>query len=61
MKTYLDACPCGSGKEAAALFDGHGIFLTYACDKCRKKKMAGFRPDIMERYECDEPIEAEDY
>jgi hypothetical protein len=61
MRTYLEACPCGSGKEAEALFDGYGIFLTYACDKCEKKKLAGYRPDIMEAYECDEPIEAEDY
>ena len=57
MRNHLDACPCGSGKPAEALFDGHGIFMTYACDKCRKRKIAGFRPDIFERYETDEQIE----
>jgi hypothetical protein len=54
-------CPCGSGQWPEALYDGYGIFLTYACDKCRKRKLASYRPDIMERYDCDEPIEAEDY
>lgn len=50
-------CRCGSGEIETALHDGHGIFLTYACSKCKKKKLAGFRPDIMTRYQCDEPIE----
>jgi hypothetical protein len=59
MRNYLDACPCGSGKEAEALFDGHGIFMTYACDKCRKRKVAGFRSDIFERYETDDQIESD--
>lgn len=61
MRTWLAECPCGSGKEADARFDGHGIFLTYTCDTCEKKKMAGFRPDIMDDYECDEPLEPEEY
>ena len=54
-------CPCGSGQWPNAEYDGHGIFMFYGCAKCRKKKLAGYRPDIKERYECDEPIEAEDY
>jgi hypothetical protein len=60
MKNHLKRCPCGSGKEAEALYDGHNIFMTYACDACRKKKIAKFRPDIFEKYETDEQIE-EDY
>jgi hypothetical protein len=40
--------------------DGHGIFLFYACEPCFKTKIKTYRPDIMERYTCDEPIE-EDY
>jgi len=52
-------CRCGSGEHPSALYDGYGIFLTYACDKCRKAKLAEFRPDIMERYECDEPLDDE--
>ncbi len=55
----LQYCPCGSGAFPEALHDGHGIFLCYACDKCKRKKMQGYRPDIMERYECDEPIDPE--
>src|SRR4029077_8445482 len=54
-------CNCGSGEIHEPQFDGHGIFLKYTCSKCEKEAMAGYRPDIHERYECDEPIEAEDY
>lgn len=50
-------CSCGSGEPKYPLKDGHGIFLTYACDECRQEKLSGFRSDIMDRYECDEPIE----
>jgi hypothetical protein len=60
MRAYLEKCRCGSGLEAYPEYDGHGIFLDYMCDKCRKKKMSKYRPDIMEAYECDEPIEPED-
>jgi hypothetical protein len=41
----------------SAQYDGHGIFLTYTCPKCHREKMAGFRADIRDRYETDEPIE----
>lgn len=58
--TRLQQCPCGSGEFPEALYDGHGIFMAYVCDKCRKKKIAGFRPDIFEAYACEEPID-EDY
>ncbi len=53
-------CPCGSGLPRHELKDGYGIFLTFACEKCEAEKMKGFRPDIMSRYECDEPIEPDD-
>jgi len=58
-KPGLESCSCGSGEYAPARFDGHGIFLTYACDKCWPEKLRGYRPDILERYECDEPIDEE--
>ena len=29
-------CLCGSGLEKDAEYDARGIFLTYACDKCRE-------------------------
>ena len=53
-------CECGSGEYPDSVNDGHGIFLFYACSKCEPKKLSHYRPDIMEAYECDEPIE-EDY
>lgn len=53
----LQQCPCGSGQYPEALHDGHGIFMCYSCPKCEREKIAGFRPDIFEFYDCDEPIE----
>jgi len=55
----MKLCPCGSGEPRRELKDGYGIFLTFACDKCERDKLAKFRPDIMSRYDTDEPIEAE--
>jgi hypothetical protein len=52
-------CQCGSGEIRYAKYDGYGIFLCYACDKCVDKQMKKYRRDIKERYECDEPIEAD--
>lgn len=52
-------CRCGSGEQRHELRDGHGIFLTYACDKCEAEKLAGFRPDIMSRYDADEAVDEE--
>lgn len=56
----MKPCPCGSGEPRHSLYDGHGIFMTFACGKCEKAKVTKFRPDIFEQYECDEPIEPED-
>jgi hypothetical protein len=53
----LQQCPCGSGEFPTAQHDGHGIFLTYTCDKCEREKLSHFRADIFDRYECDEPID----
>ena len=61
MSRYsLAQCSCGSGLEAPQRLDGHGIFLIYACDKCWPNKLKKYCPDIMERYEGDDPIEPED-
>lgn len=56
----MKECNCGSGLEPDAEYDGHGIFLFYACEKCYDEKLAPYRTDIFERYECDEPIEPEE-
>jgi len=59
MKRYLSKCPCGSGQEADAEFDARGIFLVYACPKCRVKKLSVYRREVLENpsYEVDEQIE----
>lgn len=57
----LQECPCGSGEFPEVQYDGYNIFLCYTCPKCEKEKMSRYRRDIHERYECDEPIEPEDY
>lgn len=54
-------CPCGSSERPEAQLDGHGIFLCFTCSECEEEKMSHWRDDIHERYEADEPIEAEDY
>jgi hypothetical protein len=50
-------CPCGSGETSRELYDGHGIYLTRACDKCEKEALSGFRSDILEAYETEETID----
>ena len=42
------------------VYDGHGIYIGRTCsDVCKKKLLSGFRSDIMESYDCDEPIDPE--
>jgi hypothetical protein len=50
-------CICESGEIRTAQYDGYGIFLTFTCPKCHDEKMRGFRTDINDRYDCDEPID----
>ena len=57
---FVVPCGCGSGLFRYPLNDGYGIFLTYVCNECIDEKLKRYRPDIMERYQCDEPIEPED-
>jgi hypothetical protein len=52
-------CRC-ENNEGRWISDGYGIPLAVVCDSCEAQVLAGFRSDIMERYECDEPIEPED-
>jgi hypothetical protein len=40
-------CSCGSGLTPSALHDARGIFLTFACNRCEARKLAGFRPDVL--------------
>lgn len=54
----LQQCPCGSGEWPDAHHDARGIFLCYACSKCEREKLAGYRPDVLTdpNYPADEPI-----
>jgi hypothetical protein len=54
-------CPCGSGESSWWENDARGIPLARVCLKCRKQKLARFRPEVLtnSQYECDEPIEAD--
>jgi len=53
---FVVPCGCGSGLFRYPLNDGYGIFLCYVCNDCKDEKLKRYRPDIMERYQCDEPI-----
>lgn len=55
--SQLSECPCGSGLWPERQYDGYGIYLCYTCDSCHEEKMRGYRPDIFEQYECEEPID----
>lgn len=40
--------------------DGQGIYLCRVCDRCKREKLAAFRPAILSHYtqaDVDEPIE----
>jgi hypothetical protein len=55
----LQHCPCGSGYFPGPQYDARGIFLCYTCEKCERKKLAGYRPDVLTdgNYWHDEPID----
>lgn len=52
-------CPCGSGLDSYWNCDARGIPLCRTCDACHERKMAGYRPDVLEnpQYEADEEID----
>ena len=54
-------CPCGSNKPSWWENDARGIPLARVCEKCRKQKLAKYRPDVLSdpNYWHDEPIESE--
>jgi hypothetical protein len=51
--------PLSGTKPKSAQYDARGIFLTYTCEDCHARKMAGYRPDVLTdpAYWTDEPIE----
>ena len=59
-KMHPSECRCGSGEYPEAEFDAQGIFLCYACSKCKAEKLSHYRPEILTGYtqeDVDEPIE----
>jgi hypothetical protein len=56
---YVNECNCGSGLAREEIRDARGIFVTYACSKCKKEKLLGYRPEIFSNpnYFADEEIE----
>ena len=60
-RQFLRECSCGSKQIAPAHYDARGIFLTYACEKCEKQKLSGFREDVLTdpNYWHDEPLDEE--
>jgi hypothetical protein len=54
-------CNCGSGLPSWWEKDARGIELARVCDKCKREKLAGFRPEVLTDpgYWADEPIEEE--
>lgn len=61
-RPVIPLCPCGSGELHYEIKDARGIFLTFACIKCRKEKLSHFRPDVLTNpnYPADEPIEEDE-
>lgn len=41
--------------------DARGIPLARVCDKCRQRKLAGYRPEVLtdSNYYADEPIDSD--
>lgn len=51
-----------SFEYAEEFYDAQGIYLTKGCEKCKKDKLKGYRPEILTGYDqsdVDEPIEPE--
>lgn len=59
IERCADTCTCDSGKQGERQYDGHGIYLCTTCPDCEEEKLSRFRPDIFERYDCDEPIDCD--
>jgi hypothetical protein len=52
------------GEDSWPEYDAQGIYLCRVCEKCRKAKLAGYRPEILTGYtqaDVDEPIEPDEW
>jgi hypothetical protein len=52
----MTMCNCGSGLTRRELHDARGIFCTFVCDKCERRKRREFRDEIFSdpNYEADD-------
>ena len=53
-----------AGEDSWWEYDAQGIELARVCVKCKKAKLAGFRPKILTGYDqsdVDEPIEGDEW
>lgn len=59
----MKLCPCGSGLYRFELIDARGIFCTFVCDKCERRRRQEFDPAIFNdsNYAADEDIDGEEY
>ena len=55
----LSKCPCGSGEFPWIAYDARGIPIGYVCEKCEKRKLSGYRTEVLTNpnYDADEDIE----
>jgi hypothetical protein len=51
----LTECPCGSKEWPWIAYDARNIPLGYMCDKCEKRKLAAFRPEVLTDPNYDAP------
>lgn len=47
FKRNARPCPCGSGLQSWWENDARGIPLARVCVKCKKKKLSGYRPEVL--------------
>ena len=52
-------CPCGSGLLPTLVYDARGIELGFMCERCRKRRLASYRPEVLidPNYEHEEPLD----
>lgn len=57
FENRIRLCNCGSEKHTEDIYDGRNIFLCRVCDDCKAQRLSGYRSDIFESYESDEPLD----
>lgn len=50
---------CRCDNDGWWINDGYGIPLSVVCDSCAEQVLLGYRADIFDQYETDEPIDSD--